>query len=152
MFKYLYASLALFFVSFVAAPQAEAARIPVVWGMSDHFDPMAKMTIPPELRDALPPEWSAGEAPELTHHSESFTLFWFVGFSIADKGMAVHVPNTDEYWEVTDEDVALFKENKLLPADFKDTGIAPMSYVMGLLGYILIAGGMAVALYIKSKI
>lgn len=152
MFKYLYASLALVFVSFVAAPQAEAARIPVVWGMSDHFDPLAKMTIPAELRTELPPEWSAGEAPELTHHSESFTLFWFVGLSIADKGLAVHVPGTNDYWEVTDEDVALFKEVNILPADFKDTGIAPMTYFMSLLGYLVILGAVGVGLYIKSKI
>lgn len=152
MFRYLFASLALVFVSIGVAPKAEAARIPVVWGMSDHFDTITTLTIPDDLKSEVPPEWTTGAAPELVHHSESFTLFWIFGLSIADKGLAVHVPGANDYWEVTDENLKMFQETGLVPASVKDTGIQPMSYFMGLLGYLVIAGAVLVGVYIKSKI
>ncbi len=151
MFRYLFASLALVFASLSLAPRAEAARIPVVWGMSDHFDTIATLTIPDDLKGEVPPQWVSGNA-ELAHHSESFTLFWIFGLSIADKGLAVHVPGANEYWEVTGEDLKMFQEAKLVPASVKDTGIQPMTYFMSLLGYLVIAGMVLVGVYIKSKI
>jgi hypothetical protein len=150
MLKYLAASLALAFVAAGVAPAAEAARAPVIWGTNDTFDEIAPLTVPDEAKSVFPAEWRNGA--QLTHHSESFVLFWVVGLWLTDKGYAVHVPGSQEYWDITEEEVKEFQSLKLLPAALPDTAIKPMTWLAAFWGWGAILIGLGVAYYIKSKI
>jgi hypothetical protein len=151
MIKFLAASLALVFATFGLAPRAEAARLPIVWGNHHNFDPIAPLKIPAELAGEVPKEWTEGGA-ELAHHSESFVIFWIAGFWLNDKGLAVHVPGRDMYWDVSEEDLKTFKELHLVPDPLPDTNIQPMTYLASFWGWLGVLAAVGIGAYIKSKI
>lgn len=135
MLKTIAASCALAVASFGVAPAAEAKGIPIpiVWGNHFNFDHISDVKMPADMQAAFP---DMHADVELAHVSESWVVFWVVGFWLNDKGYALHNPGEDTGWELTAEDVKMLQAQGIVPDPLPTDGIQPMTYAAGFSAWI----------------
>lgn len=130
--------LAVFAVAFATmfAPRADAAGM---FGEQDNFETIQKITVSDALiaEYKLPAEW-AGDKTELASHTT--TLFILAGVNITDKGYAIQVAGTDDYWELTPEMITELQEIGVLPTPMPTYSIPIIDLLFGYSLWIVIAG------------
>ncbi len=130
--------LAVFAVAFAAmfAPQAHAAGM---FGEEDTFNTIQKITVPDALiaEYKLPPEW-AGDKTELVSHTT--TLFILAGVNITDKGYAIQIAGSDDYWDLTPDLTAGLQEVGVLPTPMPKYSIPIIDLLFGYSLWVVIAG------------
>ena len=130
--------------AFLAMAPAAEARGVGRFGEEDNFNKVQTLSLPAELANALPPEWAKGI--ELDTHT---ITHWFgAGAWLEDKGFAITVPGTDDYWQLTDEMTTELQGAGILPSPMPKYEIPIMDYVFGYSLWIVLA---VVALFYGGK-
>ncbi len=131
--------------AFLAITPAAEARGFGRFGEEDNFNKVQALTVPAELADALPPEWSRGI--ELDTHT---ITHWFgAGAWLEEKGFAIVVPGTEDYWQLDDEMTAELQGAGILPSPMPKYEIPIMDYVFGYSLWIVLG---AIALFYGAKV